>query len=79
MADQQVTSTDLRRDTVNVLAAVDAGHHQHVTTYDTHVAVIVPPDWYRYAAACIERVQQLDAAFNCNTVRVPKPNTPEGD
>jgi prevent-host-death family protein len=50
MANQQLTSTDLRRALADILEAVNAGHHQEITHYGRPNGVIVDNDWYRRAS-----------------------------
>jgi prevent-host-death family protein len=77
MATHRTTITELRTRTAELVNAVEAGHHQRIERLGRDAAVVVPVDWYEYAAACVDRVHQLDACFNVNTIKAPRPKTPE--
>lgn len=77
MATQHATVTELRRQTADICTAVRAGHHQLITQHEQPVVAVVPIDWYEYAAAAIQRVEQIDACFKVSTIRAPRPKSPE--
>lgn len=77
MAIQTATISELRQQTRNVVAAAEAGHHQVITLLDRPVVAVVPVDWHTYALAAIKRVEQLDATFNVQTIKAPRPKDPE--